>query len=90
MQVLHAHDCLTCNGSLLHVEPLLVLSLSVACVARPLLGSGSCFDADPLRPLSHLVLLQVVLVEATTSLEDSVAVRTGLLHFQFFHIGKLL
>ena len=90
MQVVHAHDCLTGNGSLLQGALCICFPLSVACGADPLLGSGSCFDADSLRPLSNLVLLHVVIAESTASLEDSVARETVVLHFRFFHLGELL
>ena len=90
VQALKAQGCLTCNVSLRRVALGLVLPLSVACVAQPLLGSGSCFDADSLRPLSNLVLLHVVIAESTASLEDSVARETVVLHFRFFHLGELL
>ena len=86
MEVFTAHDCLNCNVSLRRVALGICFPLSVACGAHPLLGSGSCFDADSLRPLSNLVLLQVVIAESTACLEDSVARETVILHFRFFHV----
>ena len=86
MEVFTAHDCLNCNVSLWRVALGICFPLSVACGAHPLLGSGSCFDADSLRPLSNLVLLQVVIAESTACLEDSVARESVILYFRFFHV----
>ena len=79
MQFFHGLMRLSCDAYHLRVALLRVLCLSVSQIALSSLGFGSCLHGNSLRPLSDAMLLQVVIVESTASLEDFVAIETVLL-----------